>query len=200
MRKRRDGVPDPEYVVGPDGRLTPESIASIERAAVAGDVEAMANHGTTLFQRGEHAEAVRFWERAWDAGNAAAGFNLGTHYAMLGETNRAEVIWQRSAALGDVDAVVGLVRLALERRDYTAASTWVPRVLNSGVPFAMTAIALAFRDFGDESTAVKALTAAIKLGYAPAFDHAAAIFDRNGRHSEATRLRARAQEICGSAQ
>lgn len=195
MAKWRGRVPEPEYEVGPDGRLTPESVASIARAAEAGHVEAMANHGTTLFQRGDRAGAVRFWELAWKAGNAAAGFNLGTYYVMSGETNRADVLWQRSASLGDVDAMVGLVRLALERGDHAAASEWVSPVLDCGVPFAMTAIALAFRDFGDESTAVRSLTAAVKLNYAPAFDHAAAIFDRNGRLGEAAQLRARAIEI-----
>lgn len=193
--KRQGEIPEPEYEIGPDGQLTAESLVSIERAARAGHVEAMANHGTSLFQRGERAEAVRYWERAWNAGNAAAGFNLGTYYAMVGETNRAKVIWKRSAALGDVDAMVGLVRLALERRDHAAASEWISPVLESKVPFAMTAVALAFRDFGDESTAVRSLTAAIKLNYAPAFDHAAAIFDQNGRRDEAAALRARALEI-----
>jgi hypothetical protein len=62
----------------------------------------------------------------------------------------------------------------------------------------MTAMALAFRDFGDESTAVRSLSAAVRLNYAPAFDYAASIFDRNGRHNEATQLRTRAHEIRGT--
>jgi hypothetical protein len=59
----------------------------------------------------------------------------------------------------------------------------------------MTAVGLAFQDYGDESSAVRSLTAAVKLNYPPAFDYAAEIFDRNGRHGEAAALRARAQEI-----
>jgi Tfp pilus assembly protein PilF len=90
-------------------------LISVECAAWAGHVEVMANYGASLYQRGESAEAVPYWKRAWKAGNASAGFNLGTHYSTMGETDRAEVIWQRSAELGDVDAMVRLVRLALER-------------------------------------------------------------------------------------
>lgn len=174
---------------------TSQSLALIERAAHAGRPMAMANYGLALHQRGEHAEGLRWLQRAWGAGNVGAGFNLGTIYQMQGETNRAEVIWQKAAALGDVDAMVGLVRLALGRREHHAATRWVAPVLGCDEPFPITALALAFLDYGDESTAVRALTRAVALGYPPAMEESARLLERQGMSEQASGLRARARAI-----
>lgn len=174
---------------------TSQSLALIGRSARAGRSMAMANYGLALHQRGDHTDGLRWLQRAWDAGNGGAGFNLGTIYQMQGETSRAEVIWQKAAALGDEDAMVGLVRLALGRREHDAAARWVAPVLGCDEPFAITALALAFLDYGDESTAVRALTRAVALNYPPAMDHGARLLDKQGKSEQAAALRARARAI-----
>lgn len=192
---RRDEVPDPEVEIGPDGLPTPQSVAAIERAARAGHVVSMANVGLWLYQRGEHRDGLRWLEKAWRSGNAPAGFNLGTIYAQQGDTNRAEVIWQKAADLGDHDAMVGLVRLALGRGDHASATRWVDPVLDQDEMFPVTALGVAFRDYGDEGTALRAFTRAINLGDPYAMEYTAHMLEARGRTGDAARLRARAEAV-----
>ena len=188
-------MPEPDIEFGPDGRPTARSWAAIERAARAGNVVSMANLGLRLYQRGEHAEGLRWLERAWRSGNAGAGFNLGTIYLVRGDTNRAEVIWQKAASLGDPDAMVGLARLALERDDHAGAVRWLQPVLDQDATFPITAIGVAFRDHGDARTALRAFGRAIDLGDPYAMQYAAAIFEDQGRTGDAAQLRARADAV-----
>ncbi|MFC4149853.1 tetratricopeptide repeat protein [Micromonospora mangrovi] len=192
---RRDEVPDPEVELGPDGLPTPQSVAAVERAARAGHVVSMANLGLWSYQRGEHRDGLRWLEKAWRSGNAPAGFNLGTIWARQGDTNRAEVIWQKAADLGDPDAMVGLVRLALGRGDHVRATRWVDPVLDQEEMFPVTALGVAFRDHGDERTALRAFSRAIQLGDPYAMEYTADLLDAHGRTGEAAQLRARAAAV-----
>src|SRR4051794_22484171 len=193
FKRRRGEVPEPEIEFGPDGQPTARSWLAIERAARAGHVVSMANFGLGLHERGEHAEGLRWLENAWWSGNAGAGFNLGTIYLRQGHTNRAEVVWQQAAHRGDPDAMVGLVRLALERDDHAGAVRWVHPVLAQDAMFPITAMGVAFRDYSDERTALQAFSRAIDLGDPYAMQYAAALLDAGGRCADAAQLRARAQ-------
>ena len=62
---------------------------------------------------------------------------------MRGDTKRAGVVWQKAA---DPDAMVGLVRLALERDDHGTAIRWFGPVLDAAATFPIAALGVAFRD------------------------------------------------------
>jgi TPR repeat protein len=192
---RRGEVPEPEIEFGADGQPTAQSWTAIERAARAGHVVSMANFGVGLHVRGEHGEGLRWLQKAWRAGNAGAGFNLGTIYLRQGDTNRAEVVWQKAADLGDPDAMVGLVRLALERDDHAGAVRWLHPVLAQEAMFPITAVGVAFRDYGDDHTALQAFNRAIDLGDPYAMKYAAELLEAGGRTGDAAQLRARAQAV-----
>lgn len=196
---RRDEMPDPEVEIGPDGMPTPQSLADIERAARAGHVVSMANFGLALYQSGKSRDGLRWLDKAWRAGNAPAGFNLGTIYAQQGDTNRADVIWQKAADMGDPDAMVGLVRLALARDDHASAMRWVGPVLDQDAMFPITALGVAFRDYGDEETALQAFTRAIDLGDPYAMEYTARMLQAQGRTRDAAQLRARAEAVWDAA-
>ena len=169
--ERPEGLP-----IGSDGQPTPAYFAWLMVAAAAGDVGAMANLGVALHQRGDKAEGVRLLERALEAGSAAAGFNLGSfRWAESGQIESAEALWKRAADLGDVDAMLGLVRIAL-RRDVSAAAAARPLVASliaRDEPFILVALALDIHGAGDKSTAIRLLERAVELDYVPASSHLA---------------------------
>ena len=169
--ERPEGLP-----IGRDGRPTPAYFAWLMAAAVAGDAGAMANLGVALHQGGDKAEGIRMLERALEAGSAAAGFNLGScRWEESGQIESAEAPWKRAADLGDADAMLGLVRIALGR-DVSAAAA-VRRLVASLIardePFILVALALDIHSAGDKTTAIRLLERAVELHYAPASSHLA---------------------------
>jgi TPR repeat protein len=169
--ERPEGPP-----IGGDGRPTPAYFAWLVAAAAAGDVEAGADLGLALYQRGDKVEGIRKLERALEAGNAVAGFNLGTCcWKESGQIESAEAPWKRAADLGDVDAMLGLVRIAL-RRGVSAAAAARPLVASliaTDEPFILVALALDIHGAGDKTTAIRLLERAVELDYAPASSHLA---------------------------
>ncbi|MEW1908061.1 hypothetical protein AB0442_06320 [Kitasatospora sp. NPDC085895] len=174
------------------GRPVPAELAELETEAESGDVLAMANLGAALIAV-DRARALTWLTRAWDAGNVGAGFNLGTLHSLAGDTNRAQVIWERSAALGDPDAMLGLVRQALDRGDRATVDRWAPLILDQDEAYPVTALGVAFRDHGDPDRAVQAFLRAESLGDAYAMEYRARLLDARGAHAEAAALRARAE-------
>jgi TPR repeat protein len=174
------------------GRPTADSVAELEAAAEQGDVIAMANLGTAMILTGDRAGALHWLGRAWNAGNVGAGFNLGTLHSQAGDTNRAQVIWEQSAALGDPDAMLGLVKQALDRGDPATVERWVPLILAQDAAYPITALGVAFRDRGNVDRAVHAFLRAEELGDAYAMEYRARILDAQGAHDDAVALRARA--------
>jgi tetratricopeptide (TPR) repeat protein len=195
FERRRENTPEPEIEFGPNGAPTAQSLTAIEHAAHADHVVSMANFGIGLYQRGEHAEGVRWLKKAWQAGNAGAAFNLGTIYLSQGDTDRADIVWGHAADQGDPDAMVGLIRLALQRDDHTAAIRWLKHVLDQDTPFPITATGVAFRDHGDDSTALQAFNRAIDLGDPYAMQYAARLLEAHGHTADAAELRARAHAV-----
>jgi len=136
----------------------------------------LANCGLAVFQHGRQLDGIRILMRAFEAGNAAAGFNLGTNYWRNGQDGRegqALAFWRRGAAMGDVDAMVGVVGLALRGGDHASAEAWIEPVLAQDEPFAIMALALEFRDVGDWGTAMRAMRRAAALGHQPAVEYLA---------------------------
>lgn len=169
--KQPDGL-----LIREDGRATPEYFTWLTLAAAAGDVEAMGNLGVALYQQGEKVEGFRMFERALAAGNAAAGFNLGSlRWQESGRIEDAKKSWQRAADLGDLDAKLGLVRIALSQ-DVAAAAAVRPLVtllIATDEPFILTALALDIGKAGDRTTARRLLERAVELGYSPASSYLA---------------------------
>jgi tetratricopeptide (TPR) repeat protein len=180
--------------IGSDGRFV-GSLSKLRRAARAGDPEAMANLGTALCQSGRYAEGTAWLEKAWRAGNVVAGFNLGTFAQTQGHLNRAEVIWTEIAATGDVDAMLCLARLALGRGDHDEAARWMEPILGQEDTFPVCALGVAFRDSGDEATAMRLFHTAIAGGDPYAMDYAARIYDARGETEHAAQLRSRAEDL-----
>jgi hypothetical protein len=192
LRNSRAEIPKPELEPDSAAHLTSESLAQIQLGADPGDVVSMANLGTALYGTGDRAGALHWLGKAWDAGNAAAGFNLGTLHSLAGDTNRAQVIWEQSAALGDPDAMLGLVKQALERRDLDTVDHWAPVIHAQDEAFPITALGVAFRDHGHEAQAVRAFLRAEELGDAYAMEYRARILAAHGAHEDAAALRSRA--------
>jgi TPR repeat protein len=153
----------------------------------------MANLGAHLYRTGQLRQGIVWSERAWRAGNVMAGFNLGTIYLETGDTHRADLVWQKVAALGDADAMMCVARIALQRYDRLAAEKWIEPLLAQDQPYPITALGVAFRDSGDESTAMRIFDRAIALGDAYAMEYAANIHWAHGDLETATELRRRAE-------
>ncbi|MFJ6483488.1 MULTISPECIES: hypothetical protein [unclassified Streptomyces] len=169
-----------------------EKLAELTTAAELGDDVAMGNLAAGLHAKGDRDGALHWWGRAWAAGNAVAGFNLGMLHAVAGDANRAQVIWEKAAVLGDPDAMLGLVKQALDRGDAAGVERWAPVVLAQDEAFPITALGVAFRDCGDLERAVQAFLRAEELGDGYAMEYRARILAAWGRHEEADALRTRA--------
>lgn len=181
-----------------DGRLSVASMASVRRAAEAGHTGAGGILGAALCQAGRYAEGIPWLEGAWAAGDVDAGFNLGTFAKLQGDLNRAEAIWRKvadTAASGSADAMLGLARLALERGDRGEAARWIEPVLGQDDGYPVTALGVAFRDDGDQSTALRLFHAAIGRGDPYAMEYAARIYDARGAAEHAAELRGRAADV-----
>ncbi|MFJ7250298.1 hypothetical protein ACIQWA_37450 [Kitasatospora sp. NPDC098652] len=121
-----------------------------------------------------------------------AGFNLGMQHEASGDANRAQVIWEKAAALGDPDAMLGLVKQALARGDAAGVERWAPVILAQDEAFPITALGVAFRDRGDLARAVQAFLRAEELGDGYAMEYRVRILAAQGQPEEAAALRARA--------
>ncbi|MFD6969087.1 hypothetical protein [Streptomyces sp. NPDC059979] len=169
-----------------------EELAELTVAAELGDDVAMGNLAAGLHSKGDRDGALHWWGRAWAAGNVVAGFNLGMLHAVAGDANRAQVIWEKTAALGDPDAMLGLVKQALERGDAAGVERWAPMILAQDEAFPITALGVAFQDCGDLERAMQVFLRAEELGDGYAMEYRARILAVRGRHEEADALRARA--------
>ncbi|MFI5530215.1 tetratricopeptide repeat protein [Kitasatospora sp. NPDC051853] len=169
-----------------------EELAALAARAELGDDVAMGNLGAALHLTGDQAGALHWWGRAWEAGNVVAGYNLGMLYMAAGDANRAQVVWEKAAALGDPDAMLGLVKQALDRGDTAGVERWVPVILGQDEAFPITALGVAFRDRGDLTRAVEAFLRAEELGDGYAMEYRARILAAQGRREEAEALLARA--------
>ncbi len=167
-------------------------LAALTAEAEQGDDVAMGNLATVMYRRGDRAGALRWWSESWAAGNVVAGYNLGMLHAEAGDANRAQVVWEKCAALGDPDAMLGLVKQALERGDAAGVERWAPVILAQDEAFPITALGVAFRDRGDPVRAVEAFLRAEELGDGYAMEYRARILAARGQHDEAEALRARA--------
>ncbi len=154
----------------------------------------MANYGTALHAAGDRAGALHWLTKSWEAGNVIAGFNLGTLHWTAGNRNQARLLWEQAAAHGDVDAMLGLVRLAFECDDRPTIEHWVPRIYAQDQAFPITAVGAAFRARGHTAEALRAFTIAGDLGDAYAMEYRAEILEAQGEHQQAHALRARAAE------
>ncbi len=191
-RRRTGGLRSAD--IGPDGRFV-GSLHELHQAARSGDLESMANLGTALCQSGAYREGTSWLDKAWRAGNVGAGFNLGSVAQMQGHPDRAEAIWTRVAAQGDADAMLCLARLALGRGDRAGADRWIEPVLGQDEVFPVTALGVAFRDSGDEATALRLFHAGIGRGDPYAMDYAATIYQARDDADRAAQLRSRAADV-----
>ncbi|MDH6130026.1 hypothetical protein [Kitasatospora sp. GP82] len=195
---RRRSAPDDEVVsvrlpAAHEIELPPdEELAELTAGAELGDDVAMGNLAAALHLKGDRAGALLWWGRAWAAGNVVAGYNLGMLHAVAGDANRAQVVWEKAAALGDPDAMLGLVKQALDRGDAAGVERWAPVILAQDEAFPITALGVAFRDRGDLARAMQAFLRAEELGDGYAMEYRARILAARGQHEEADALRARA--------
>lgn len=187
-----DASPDLDPVYQANGQWTPASYARIKAAAKSGDAISMANLGTAMLATGDRAGAQHWLSKAWDAGNVAAGFNLGSMYTMAGDTHRAQVIWERCAELGDADAMLGLVRQALERREPASAERWVQGIYSQADAYPITALGYSLAEHGYTAQAIRAYHRSVDLGDAFAMEFLATIYERQGSGDQAAALRKRA--------
>ncbi|SHM89323.1 hypothetical protein SAMN05216499_11612 [Actinacidiphila paucisporea] len=169
-----------------------EELADLTVAAELGDDVAMGSLAASLYLKGDGVGALHWWGRAWASGNVVAGYNLGMLHSVAGDANRAQVIWEKAAGLGDPDAMLGLVKQALDRGDAVGVERWVPAILAQHEAFPITALGVAFRDCGDLSRAMQAFLRAEELGDGYAMEYRARILAAQGQHEEAETLRARA--------
>ncbi len=169
-----------------------EELAELAAGAELGDDVAMGNLAAALHLKGDRTGALHWWGQAWEAGNVVAGFNLGMLYSAAGDTNRAQVTWEKAAALGDPDAMLGLVKQALDRGDAAGVERWAPAILAQDEAFPITALGVAFRDRGDLARAMRAFLRAEELGDGYAMEYRARILAAQGQHDEAEALCVRA--------
>jgi hypothetical protein len=100
-----------------------------ERAAAAGNTEAMVNLGLLLRDR-DPDSAQAWWERAAAAGNTEAMVNLGLLLRDR-DPDSAQAWWERAAAAGNTEAMVYL-GLLLRDRDPDSAQAWWERAAAAG--------------------------------------------------------------------
>ncbi|MET7286965.1 tetratricopeptide repeat protein [Streptomyces sp. NPDC005573] len=196
FRRRSEPAEELVSVRLPDGHRVEmprrAELAGLTAAAEQGDDAAMGNLAAVLYRKGDRDGALRWWSTSWAAGNLVSGYNLGMLHASAGDANRAQVVWEKCAALGDPDAMLGLVNQALERDDAAGVERWAPVILALGEAFPITALGVAFWDHGDLTRAEQAFLRAEELGDGYAMEYRARILAAQGQHEEAAALRARA--------
>ncbi|MGF1428332.1 tetratricopeptide repeat protein [Kitasatospora sp. LaBMicrA B282] len=189
-RRREPEIVSTRFALGTTP--TPAALAAFEADAARGDVVAMANLGVAMLAAGDRQRALHWLNTAWQAGNVGAGYNLGLLHSQAGDTNLAQVVWERAAVAGDPDAMLGLVKQALEREDPAGVDRWVPPILAQDEAFPITALGVALHDHGRLDRAVAAFRRAEELGDGHAMEYRARILEAQGAHAEASALRARA--------
>jgi tetratricopeptide (TPR) repeat protein len=121
----------------------PVAELALQKAAKAGDREAMAVLGALLVGRGESGEGEAWCRRGADAGQSDAMVLLGMLLAERGESGEAEHWWRKAADADQGDAILELGKL-LERRgesgeeeDWWRKATTTDHILAGGQVDAM---------------------------------------------------------------
>lgn len=124
MAAAESGDPHAMYVYGDLLRHEgdAEARAWLERAALAGNPDAMQGLAFVLRDAGETASAVMWLRRAAGHGSHEAMFNLGVIYFHSGAPDIARQWWEHAAAAGNLAAIHNLGTLLGQARAESAAA------------------------------------------------------------------------------
>ncbi|KOX21542.1 hypothetical protein ADK67_26505 [Saccharothrix sp. NRRL B-16348] len=130
----------------------------LREAALGGHSAAMMNLGVLLKDRGEGAEAERWWLRVVDGvgvrgiievARSLSMFNLGVVCEARGERERAEYWWRAAADCGDEQSMFNLALVALKRDDPVEAERWFLHAADEDFADAMFHLGALYRRRGD---------------------------------------------------
>ncbi|WP_155981836.1 tetratricopeptide repeat protein [Nocardia sp. BMG111209] len=199
-------------------------IESLERAARAGDLNAMRSLGDLLGRRGRTAdaeiwrgraadvgnamlakaeglvrqgniaEAETWWRHAADAGNAAAMYSLGVGFSGKNPAE-AEHWYRRAAEAGSNEAAYALGHLFKRKGDTADAITWYRRAAKAGNTSAMRNLGHLIKRQGDASAAESWYRQASEAGDMYAMRNLADLLQQQGNSAEAELWYRRATEI-----
>ncbi|MFI7232505.1 pentapeptide repeat-containing protein [Nonomuraea angiospora] len=103
-----------------------------ERAAQAGEADALGALAMTFDARGDVERAELWYQRAADAGHGPVMHDYGVFLAENGHRERAEEMYRRAAAAGQAPSMCNLGLLCEERGDHEEAGRWFHRALDTG--------------------------------------------------------------------
>ena len=158
---------------------------AIRKAAKADQPRAMVNLGILLSERGDTADAERWYSAAAKAGHPIAMFNLGILLKARGDTANAERWYSAAAKAGHPSAMVNLGILLSERGDTADAERWYSAAAKAGHPSAMFNLANLLKTRGNTAEAEHWYRAAGKAGHTGAMFNLGVLLSDRGETIEA---------------
>ena len=151
---------------------------------------ASANLGLLFAERGDVAEAERWYRRAATEGHAGAMINLGLLLKGRGghdDLAEAERWYRHAADEGDADAMTNLGTLYAERGDVAEAERWWRTGAAQGQAAAMFQLGILVQQRGDVAEAEDWYRRAAEQGHAEAMSNLGALYAERGDVAEAER-------------
>ncbi|MFF4012395.1 tetratricopeptide repeat protein [Streptomyces sp. NPDC001717] len=163
-----------------------------QRAAEAGDSDAMFSLALLLAEADRIDEAETWYRKAADAGNTDAMNGLGLLLEDTGRSNEAETWYRKAADAGQINAMNNLGALLQETGRTTEAEPWYERAADAGNTNAMDNLALLLQNTGRETEAQHWYERAADAGHTNAMNDLGALLQNTGRETEAQRWYQRA--------
>ncbi|GHG68773.1 sel1 repeat family protein [Amycolatopsis acidiphila] len=159
--------------------------AAWQKAADAGNLDAMSNLGVLLKEWGDTVEAERWWRQAANAGHLLAMSNLGALLQERGDIAEAEHWYRQAANAGHLFAMHNLGVLLQERGDIAEAEHWYRQAANAGHLFAMHNLGVLLQERGDIAEAEHWCHQAANAGHRDAMFNLGVLLQERGATVEA---------------
>ncbi|MFJ3877063.1 tetratricopeptide repeat protein [Streptomyces sp. NPDC090077] len=156
-----------------------------QRAADAGDTDAMVVLALLRTEAGRTDEAETWYRKAADAGNTGGMTGLGVLLANAGRTDQAEAWYRKAADGGETYAMNNLGLLLADTGRTNEAETWHRRAADTGDTEAMYSLGVLLADTGRTNEAMAWYRKAADAGNTAAMNGLGLLLAHTGRTREA---------------
>ncbi len=176
-------APGPTPVPAAEASETDEQ--HLQRAAEAGDSDAMFSLAWLLQEADRIDEAETWYRKAADAGQIDVMNNLGVLLENTGRTNEAETWYRKAADAGQIDAMNNLGVLLENTGRTNEAETWSRKAADAGNTDAMHGLGVLLAGTGRTDEAETWYRKAADAGSTDAMNDLGALLHNTGRETEA---------------
>ncbi|MFG2394808.1 serine/threonine-protein kinase, partial [Streptomyces lavendulae] len=176
-------APGPTPVPAAEASETDEQ--HLQRAAEAGDFDAMFSLARLLKEADRIDEAETWYRKATDAGHISAMNNLGVLLENTGRTNEAETWYRKATETGHTGAMTNLGLLLEDAGRIDEAETWYRKATDAGHINAMNNLGVLLEDAGRTNEAETWYRKATDTGHTDAMTNLGLLLENTGRTNEA---------------